>query len=216
MPEMDGYEATGIIRDEESSVRDHEIYIIAMTANAMKGDREKCLEAGMNDYVSKPINRQEFTKVIKRNLYNRDEQLNNFGLRNATASTRLDVDCGLKGNDPKSAIQIPKLEGMPEKICSEYVDDADLTELINEFVAELEADIKAMREELEAGDLEGLRRLAHQMKGAGGSYGYPMLTEAGKMIEDAAKKRDVEACAEAMDELASLCQAVIRGRDVKV
>ena len=55
MPEMDGLEATRAIRDPHSAVRDHHISIIAMTANAMQGDRERCLEAGMNDYVPKPV-----------------------------------------------------------------------------------------------------------------------------------------------------------------
>ena len=55
MPEMDGYEASRLIRNPQSAVINHHIPIIAMTANAMKGDRERCLEAGMNDYVSKPI-----------------------------------------------------------------------------------------------------------------------------------------------------------------
>ncbi len=68
MPEMDGYEATRIIRDEKSPVMDHKIPIIAMTANAMKGDREKCLKVGMDDYVSKPVNMQVFAEVIKRNI----------------------------------------------------------------------------------------------------------------------------------------------------
>ncbi len=55
MPVMDGFTATGIIRAHNSMVRQHDIPIIAMTANAMRGDRENCLRAGMNDYVSKPI-----------------------------------------------------------------------------------------------------------------------------------------------------------------
>ncbi len=55
MPEMDGYETTRIIRDPNSGVMDHDIPIIAMTAYAMRGDRERCLKEGMNDYVSKPI-----------------------------------------------------------------------------------------------------------------------------------------------------------------
>ncbi len=66
MPEMDGYEATQTIRDESSPVRNHDIPIIAMTANAMKGDREKCIEAGMNDYVSKPINIKKLKDTIGR------------------------------------------------------------------------------------------------------------------------------------------------------
>jgi len=68
MPEIDGYEATQIIRDRLSTVRNHNIPIIAMTANAMKGDREKCLEAGMDDYVTKPINLKKLSDVIDRAL----------------------------------------------------------------------------------------------------------------------------------------------------
>jgi len=68
MPEIDGYEATRYIRDKNSHVKNHNIPIIAMTANAMKGDREKCLEAGMDDYVAKPINSKEMAEAIERNL----------------------------------------------------------------------------------------------------------------------------------------------------
>jgi CheY-like chemotaxis protein len=78
MPEMDGYEATGIIRDQDSAVRKHNIPIIAMTANAMKGDREKCLEVGMDDYVAKPINIKELADAIDRNLSNWRKQQGNF------------------------------------------------------------------------------------------------------------------------------------------
>jgi CheY-like chemotaxis protein len=68
MPEMDGYEATRAIRDPASNVLDSTIPIIAMTAHAMKGDRELCLEAGMDDYISKPIQRDELFTVIERQL----------------------------------------------------------------------------------------------------------------------------------------------------
>jgi CheY-like chemotaxis protein len=67
MPEMDGFAATAAIREQEMTTSRH-IPIIAMTARAMKGDREKCLEAGMDDYVSKPIHRKELNEVIARNL----------------------------------------------------------------------------------------------------------------------------------------------------
>ena len=70
MPKMDGYEATGVIRDKNSTVRNHNIPIIAMTANAVKGDREKCLEAGMDDYISKPIIIEKLAGTIERHLHN--------------------------------------------------------------------------------------------------------------------------------------------------
>jgi signal transduction histidine kinase/ligand-binding sensor domain-containing protein/CheY-like chemotaxis protein len=68
MPGMDGYEATRIIRDPSSNVLDATIPIIAMTAHAMKGDRELCLEAGMDDYISKPVKREELFAAIERQL----------------------------------------------------------------------------------------------------------------------------------------------------
>ncbi|MGA7878274.1 MAG: response regulator, partial [Desulfoferrobacter sp.] len=66
MPEMDGYKATAIIRDPTSQVRDHAIPIVAMTAHAMKGDREKCLAAGMDDYIAKPIQPGVLAEVLER------------------------------------------------------------------------------------------------------------------------------------------------------
>jgi PAS domain S-box-containing protein len=66
MPEMDGFEATVIIRDPSSNVLDHKVPIIAMTALAMQGDRERCLAAGMNDYVAKPIELGTLTQMLTR------------------------------------------------------------------------------------------------------------------------------------------------------
>ena len=66
MPVMNGYEATQMIRSSQSSVCNHEVPIIAMTAHAMPGDRDKCLKAGMNDYVSKPISPQALADVLSR------------------------------------------------------------------------------------------------------------------------------------------------------
>ncbi|MBF0572681.1 MAG: response regulator [Desulfamplus sp.] len=66
MPEMDGYEATRLIREPETGVIDKDITIIAMTANAMKGDREKCLQIGMNDYLAKPIRPDPLNKILEK------------------------------------------------------------------------------------------------------------------------------------------------------
>lgn len=64
MPEMDGYEATRLIRDPQSRVRNHDVPIIAMTAHAMKGDRERCIEAGMDDYIAKPIQPKRLLEIV--------------------------------------------------------------------------------------------------------------------------------------------------------
>jgi CheY-like chemotaxis protein len=63
MPEMDGFEATQAIRAQERTVGGH-IPVIAMTAHALKGDRERCLEAGMDEYVSKPIHAKRLLETI--------------------------------------------------------------------------------------------------------------------------------------------------------
>ena len=108
MPVMDGYEATRAIRDSKSDVRNHNIPIIAMTANAMKGDREQCLEAGMDDYVAKPIGPQELADAIERNLPQE----------------------GREQFPPASQAQAPEqatLSGdLPEAIQSEYADAPDM------------------------------------------------------------------------------------------
>jgi signal transduction histidine kinase/CheY-like chemotaxis protein/HPt (histidine-containing phosphotransfer) domain-containing protein len=64
MPEMDGLEATAVIRDPKSRVLNHDIPILALTARVMEGDREKCLAAGMNDYIAKPIKMQSIASAI--------------------------------------------------------------------------------------------------------------------------------------------------------
>ena len=64
MPEMDGFEATVAIRSADSKVINRNVPIIAMTANAMKGDREQCLEAGMSDYLTKPVRKSELADIM--------------------------------------------------------------------------------------------------------------------------------------------------------
>jgi two-component system, sensor histidine kinase and response regulator len=193
MPEMDGYEATRIIRDPNSPVRNHDVPIIAMTANAMKGDREECLEAGMDDYVAKPFKPQDLTVAIERNL-------------------------SLEGHEkspPASQSGPPKpvapAGDLPEAIHSEYANDPDLEDILDEFVAGLPETISAMREALANNHYERLQRLAHQMKGAGGGYGYPHLTDAARILEDAAKAQDAEGGRLAMKQLRDLCKAVQAG-----
>jgi CheY-like chemotaxis protein len=75
MPEMDGYETTRQIRNPESKVLDHNVPIIALTAHAMQGDREKCLQTGMDDYLSKPIHPQDLADMLTKWTIERDSSL---------------------------------------------------------------------------------------------------------------------------------------------
>ncbi|MCB2081097.1 MAG: response regulator, partial [Rickettsiales bacterium] len=67
MPEMDGYEATRRIRDKEAGTPRHNI-IVALTAHALKGDKERCLECGMDDYLSKPVKEEDLRRILKKYL----------------------------------------------------------------------------------------------------------------------------------------------------
>ncbi len=69
MPVMNGFEATAVVRDPGSKALNHAVPIIAMTANAMAGDRDECIEAGMNDYLSKPVKKVELAAVLEKWLY---------------------------------------------------------------------------------------------------------------------------------------------------
>lgn len=98
MPEMDGYEASRIIDAMKSDNEIGDVPIIALTANAMKGDKEKCLEAGMNDYLSKPVRKKTLMKTIEKwvsdDAPGKDEQapLNAVGEVTGLKSAVLDME----------------------------------------------------------------------------------------------------------------------------
>ncbi|MDP6634114.1 MAG: response regulator [Phycisphaerae bacterium] len=184
MPGMDGYEATRTIRDPGSDVLDHKVKIVAITANAMKGDREKCLQAGMDDYVTKPVKPQTLADVIERNLYDAESA-------HAKAPESTGPSCNT--------------------VESQWIDDPELAGILDDFVEGLPGKVAAMREALANNCFDEVRRIAHQLKGAGGGYGYPALTESARGLENAAQARCPETALLALVQLGTLCQAVQAG-----
>jgi HPt (histidine-containing phosphotransfer) domain-containing protein len=147
----------------------------------------------MDDYVVKPIKPEALADAIERNLQAKGP---------AQSPLRVQTQA------PESADSTTPL---PDTIQSEYADDPDMKEIINKFVARLGGVVAEMAEALANNCHEELRRLAHQLKGAGGGYGYQSLTEAARVLEDAAKVGDIEAAKLAMNELSRLCKAVAAG-----
>ena len=102
-----------------------------------------------------------------------------------------------------------------DAIHSDYADDPDLADVLEQFVAGLDTQVTAMREALDGSYHEELQRLAHQLKGAGGGYGYPALTEEAAILEQAAKAGDTEQARLTLRRLTDLCQAIRRGLPVR-
>lgn len=162
MPVMDGYEATRRVRDINSAVLNHQTLIVAMTAHAMMGDREKCLSAGMDDYISKPVKPQALLEAIER-WVTEDTVL--------VSVDRLE-DAGAKGIFDFSVL-LDKLDG-----------DEDVARMIlNTFQGDIPKQIEFLREAVTKGDAEDVQGRAHSVKGAAANVGANALSEVAASLE---------------------------------
>jgi PAS domain S-box-containing protein len=191
MPEMDGYEATQQIRNPQSAVTNHGIPIIAMTAHAMQGDRERCLEAGMNDYVTKPIAPRALAEALDKWLPKEEGEL-----RNARNDQR---DGGATDvSIVESQAPIFDKAGMMARL----MDDEDLARTVAEgFLEDTPRQTEALRGYLEAGETPGAERQAHAIKGASANVGGEALCAVAFEMEKAARAGDIDAAGEHMAEL---------------
>jgi CheY-like chemotaxis protein/HPt (histidine-containing phosphotransfer) domain-containing protein len=182
MPEMDGLEATRIIRALDSSARDHEIPIVAMTANAMRGDRERCLEAGMNGYISKPVSVQALVEALNTWL---PQETETSAAQRSEAMERTETT-----DDLEPEVPIFDRAGMLQRLMG----DVDLAEsLIASLLVSLPRQIESLKSSLEAQDAVGARLAAHSIKGAAGNVGGERLQRVAFELEQAAEVGDLDA-----------------------
>jgi CheY-like chemotaxis protein/HPt (histidine-containing phosphotransfer) domain-containing protein len=188
MPVMDGLEATRRIRDSRSAVKNHRIPVIAMTAGVMQNDREQCLNAGMNDYVAKPVSPHALAEVLGKWL---PKEKNEGGKKNTDSGA-----AAAYFNQQSSAI-FDRAAMM-----TLLMDDADLIRTVTEcFLEDIPRQLAVLKGCLEAGDAAGLERQAHSIKSAAANVGGKRLQAEAAALEKVANGGDLTAVALRMAEL---------------
>jgi CheY-like chemotaxis protein len=177
MPEMDGLEATQKLREREKSTGKHQP-VVAMTALVMKGDRERCIAAGMDGYLSKPIRPQDL-----------DEVLDAYVVRE-----RVDFAPALDTTQEPSIITAELLERIGG-------DRAFLSELLELFREEYPGQIRAAREAANTGDAATLQRIGHTLKGALANLAAPVCSGLAGQLESMGRTGNMQLAAATVKEL---------------
>ena len=201
MPVMNGVEATRLIREIEEkrvvlsadrhksrSVKSN-IPIIAMTAHAIQGHREQFLEAGMNDYISKPVSPQELANLLKKWLP-----------KNKDGCECIQNKQNTEKSDESNTTDPPIWE--KHKMLERLLYDKDLVKIIQDgFLADIPKQIQALKAFLESGDVSGVELQAHTIKGASANVGGERLRAVAFEMEKAAMAKDLTAASSFMNEL---------------
>ncbi len=209
MPEMDGFETTDAIRRQERSTGEH-VPIVAMTAHAMQGDRERCLQAGMDDYVSKPIEPLQLFATLERFLP-RDEvgELNDStgDVRNAQTACRASdaseaspADASTNAGEP---LDVPALRARVES-------DLDLLEeMIKLFFSSSPALLAEIETAVVQRDCQTVARAAHCLKGALLNMCAGPCSNAAIELEQAGRKGDLAQINESLQTLRAELQRLL-------
>ncbi|MBM3286938.1 MAG: response regulator [Candidatus Eisenbacteria bacterium] len=203
MPVMDGYEATAAIRTWEYG-RCH-VPIIAMTARAMKGDRERCLQAGMDDHLTKPIRSKELSKIIQkwsseapaheewteaRPLLNAEPHREHMPreIEEKAPPETGEESCPAQSTSHDSDGRQEMIDRLSDL---GLLDDPEmLSETLRAFLLDTEASLCNLAEAVDSGDAHGVERAAHRIRGACLNLGASALGQLSETLE--AKGRDQE------------------------
>jgi signal transduction histidine kinase/HPt (histidine-containing phosphotransfer) domain-containing protein len=177
MPEMDGFEATAAIRAREKGTGFH-LPIVALTAHALKGDREVCLSAGMDEYLSKPIRGPELLAVLGR--------VGSQGADSTPASAELLPPTSIDRDD------------LMQRVAGDRELVAELAEIFHDSAPGM---ISGIRSCLEASDAKGVERAAHALHGSVSLLGARAACEAARALEDMGRKGDLSAAPVLLAEL---------------
>ena len=191
MPEMDGLEATKIIRrlEKEKPLTAHaaaHIRIIATTAHAMKGDKERCLAAGMDGYVSKPIRVNELHALIAE-LFAEESETN---ITDAAEETK-PADATEAENAIDWSVALNSVQ-----------QDRDLLKLVAEaFLSERDLHQSQLESAIDTGDAQTVQRTAHLLKGAMLTFGAKTAVEQALRLEVMGKSQQLDGASECFDSL---------------
>jgi PAS domain S-box-containing protein len=175
MPEMGGFEATAAIRQREQETGRH-VPIVAMTAHAMKGDRERCLEAGMDGYVSKPVQSHELRQVIGTIV---------------PASSRAPEGPGAAGGGDGAAGSSGDVLDRAAALASAGGDARLLGELAELFLADCPRRLEDLHGAVARADAARLKMVAHTLRGSLGHFGAHAAREAAQRLELLAGRGDL-------------------------
>ena len=184
MPEMDGLDATRALRANLPPERQPRV--IAMTANAMQGDRERCIAAGMNDYVSKPVRIEELTRALGESPPLRSPQPEGSLSNDVEAPSGSTAQAIREPEAEAAEIETPVLDlDVLKDLLSMLGDDfSSLAEIIDSFLEDAPLLLDELQQYVASSDAPGVRRIAHSLKSNGADFGAQAFSDLCAKVEE--------------------------------